>query len=714
MSPEQARGEDLDARSDLFSLGTVIYQMATGQLPFPGSTSAVIFNSILEHAPVPATEINPALPLRLQEIIDRLLEKDRDLRYQSAADLRGELKRLKRDSESGHKPRQTSSPSMPAATPAAAQVSSSSAVVAAAREHKVGMGVTALIAVLLAAAAAYGIYAFLSHSRITPFQNFSVNKVTDTGKARLVAISPDGKYILNVLEENGQQSLWLRNIPTNSNTQVMAPEALQYLGVRFSPDGNYLYFVRGEMGQALHYLYRAPVLGGTPQKLVTDIDSNISFSPDGRSLAYVVQNNPELGKFRLVTHSLETGEDKTLVLGTLNQLLTDPAWSPDGSTIACVILQPTKDAISGLAAVDVQSGKQSLFFPSKLGFLGKPVWLPSGKGLLALSTDEETIYQRNRIVQISYPDGTETAVTHDISDYSDLGLAADGRTLATVLRQNHNDIYVAPAPGLESGTAEQLTSGAPLGEFSWTPDRQMVLSQDLTLFLFNPGSRSKAPLTSLQQDGYAFQPSACANGRYFVFTLAAHLGKRVQNIWRMDSGGGNLKQLSDGKIDASAVCSPDAQSVYYLDVSGGAKLMKVSIDGGTATLVTELPAGGFGISPDGKLAAFSTFASPGNPKEVLAVVPLDNPQSAKLSPLHRPCQGNVRFTPDDKAVAYPFRDRDADNLWLQPLDGSPGKQLTNFKSERISDFHWSFDGKQIGLVRGHSDSDVVLIRDAQQ
>ena len=126
-----------------------------------------------------------------------------------------------------------------------------------------------MIAILLVAAAAYGTYAFFSRTRPVPFQNSFVKKITDTGKARLAAISPDGRYILSVLDDQGQQSLWLRNIPTNSNIQVMPPQPLQYLGLRFSPDGNYLYFVRGEPGQGLKYLYRAPVLGGTPQKLVT-------------------------------------------------------------------------------------------------------------------------------------------------------------------------------------------------------------------------------------------------------------------------------------------------------------------------------------------------------------------------------------------------------------------------------------------------------------
>src|SRR5208282_8587 len=356
MSPEQARGETLDSRTDLFSLGTVIYQMATGSLPFAGNTSAVVFNSILERNPTPATQLNPTLPPKLQECIEKLLEKDRDLRYQSAADLRGDLKRMKRDSESGRttapadsgvRSRVTSGVESgvgvlaPPASSSGSRVApaSGSAAVAAVRQHKFGAGAAALIAIVVLAAASYGIYAFLHRNRPMPFQNISISKVTDTGKASQVAISPDGKYVLNGMDEGGKQSLWLRNLPTNSNTQVVAPAEVYYRHLSFSPDGNYLYFIRTEPGsEELEYLYRAPLLGGTPEKLVTDIDSNITFSPDGRRFAFFRDNNPEAGKYRLLVTPVGGGEETILSSGSLTSGLYDPAWSPDGKTIVCVAI----------------------------------------------------------------------------------------------------------------------------------------------------------------------------------------------------------------------------------------------------------------------------------------------------------------------------------------------------------------------------------------
>jgi eukaryotic-like serine/threonine-protein kinase len=711
MSPEQVRGKELDARTDLFSFGAVLYEMVTGVLPFRGDTSGVIFDALLNRAPVSSTRLNPDVPVELERIINRALEKDRELRYQHASEMRAELQRLRRDTDSSRVVPTVGVDSFAsAAAVASTHGSGSSAVVAAARQNKLGVGVIGLISILLVAGAAYGLYSFVFRSRATPFQNFTVNKITETGKAKFVAISPDGKYILSVVDDKGQQSLWLRNVPTNSNTQVMPPEPVQYAGVRFSPDGNYLYFVRGEPGEVLKFLYRAPVLGGTPQKLVTDVDTNITFSPDGRSFAYVVMNNPELGKLRLVKYSLETGEAKTLVSGNMNQRLSDPAWSPDGKTIVCVIQQPG-DAIGGLMAVDAVSGKQDLIFAFKDGLVLSPVWLPDGSGLLALYTGRENSFTRQQIVEISTRDHTSRAVTHDINDYSDLSLSADGHMLATVLREGHYGLYVAPASDLNGGQTQPVLSGPRASSFSWTPDGNLIVEQEV-LNLVHLDTGTKTPLTSPQQEGVAFQPSACADGRYVVTALGGHGGGRTVNVWRMDAGGGNLKQLSDGKLDQVPICSPDGKWVYYSDLSSGAKLTRVPLEGGKPEKLSEFPAYGFDISADGRVAAFATF-QPSSPKQQLALLPVDSPQNTKLVELQHPRLGTLRFTHDGKAMVYPFRDQEAENLWWQPLDGSPGKQITNFKSERIMEAHWSFDGSKLGMVRGHTDSDVVLLEESK-
>jgi len=714
MSPEQARGKDLDGRSDLFSFGAVLYEMATGTLPFRGESSATIFEAILNRAPAPAIRLNPDLPPKLEDIINKALEKDRNLRYLHASEMRTDLQRLKRDTESSRQ--------VPTAvenvveTPAAqpAHASGSSSVVAVAKQHRLGVGIASVVAILLVGAAAYGIYALLSRSRPAPFQNFAVSKVTETGKTRYVAISPDGKYILNVMDDNGQQSLWLRNVPTNSNTQVVPPAPVGYIGLRFSPDGNYLYFVRSEIGsRSLHYLYRAPVLGGTAQKLVTNIDSNVAFSPDGKKIAYLVANDPDAGEYRIAIRSLEEAEEKNLTTGPMGEELSTPAWSPDGKTIVCPAWRPG-GALSGLVAIDVESGNRKLLVTSNDLFFSLPSWLADGSGLMVLG--DSAFGAHTQVFFVSFPQGKVSPVTRDTNSYIDLGLAADGHTLATVERQVHLDPYVLSV-GASSSQARQFTTGSPVTDISWTPDNQLMTSSPTSgLALLNPDSGNKTPF--VPQLAAANFARACPEG-HIVFS-ATTVGRTGLHIWRADADGGNLKELSSGKSDWYPVCSADSKAVFYADADG--KLERIPLEGGAFQKMSDLAVfSRITISQDGKSAAFVTFRV-GDPKEKLALLTLDSGQPPRFLEFERPrAEFNISagvaplvFAADGKGVAYPVRDGDTDNLWLQHLDGTPGKQLTDFKSERIRDFDYSFDGKQLAVIRGHLESDVVLIRDSEK
>jgi len=713
MSPEQVRAKQLDARTDLFSFGAVLYEMATGTSPFRGESTGVIFDSILNRTVIPTIRVNPDVPTDLERIITKCLEKDRNLRYQHAADIRTDLQRLKRDTDSSRDVRTGSAqpgPSSPSVTQLS-QTSSKTGLLAAMWQNKLGLGIASVIAVLLAGAA-YGIYSSVSRALPLPYQNFSVSKVTEAGKATRVAISPDGRYMLYVLDDSGQQSLWLRNLPTNSNTQIFAPEPLLYRHVRFSPDGNYLYFVQGSGMDEATYLYRAPVLGGTPQKLVA-ADTNITFSPDGRSLAYVEFNEPEIGQFRLVIYSLDTGEGRTLVLGSMGQDLNDPVWSPDGKAIICVTHQKGEN-LSSLVAVNAITGTQTHVFESKDWWLAAPTWLPDGSGLLVLYTAIGTNFDR-QIAAVTFRDRRIRAITHDVNDYSSLDLSADGHMLATVMNQDHFDLFAAPTSDLSSDKTQQLTSGEPVGAVTWTSDDQIILHQQNSLSLLHTEGGSKTPLTSPEQEGRAFHPSSCPNGRYLVFSIDDHAGTKTTTVWRMDTDGGNLKQLTNGKTDGDAVCSPDGRWVYYIEWANNKTLTRVPLEGGKPERISELPAAGFDISPDGKLAAFATPASASSTRNQLALLQVDAPHKIEFIDLqHLVSWGyaRVRFTHDGKAVVYALGP-DEKNLWLQPLDGTPGKQITNFKSEHIEDFHWSPDGSKLALVRGHTDSDVVVLKDSK-
>ena len=245
-------------------------------------------------------------------------------------------------------------------------------------------------------------------------------------------------------------------------------------------------------------------------------------------------------------------------------------------------------------------------------------------------------------------------------------------------------------------------------------DGRLITDNDNMLRWVNPDTGAKGTFAT-QENSVTGDPWECSDGRYIVFVSGLIGGKGGLNIWRADASGGNLKQLSNGKQDNFPVCSPDSHWVYYLDNAVG-RLMKISIEGGAALKVTDmLPSGLFDISPDGGTAVFAVIDHANGHEEKLVLLDTATGQTRKLMKFERDRIGYfIRFSRDGNSVVYPVRQNGTDNLWQQPLDSSPGRQLTSFKAEHIWDYHWSPDGSKLAMVRGHIDSDIVLMRDSQQ
>ncbi len=742
MSPEQARGRDLDARSDIFSFGIVLYEMATGRPAFSGSTSAEIFDGILNRAPVSPTRLNPEIPAELERIINKSLEKEPGLRYQHAADLRSDLQRLKRDTESSRRAapsaeiapvssngtatmlnpaaQASGATAVPGSGPAQPARTSSSAV-AVAKQHKWGTGAVAITAVVVLAAAGYGVYSMLHRPGAAPFQNFTVTQVTNSGKAALAALSPDGKYILSVLDDNGQQSLWLRNVPTASDTQIIPPAPSTYRTLAFSPDGNYIYFRKAQNATNSDYnLYRAPVLGGTPQTVVRDIDSDIAFSPDGKRMAYLRANDPDIGKSRLLSADLSGSDEKVLRIVPIGESSVYLTWSPDGQEIALGRFQPDQ-ALGGIDLFDLGSQQTSrlVTFSDKAPFELK--WLPGGRGILADYQQAGPSFSRAQIGFV--PSGGEQIqpITRDTNRYATLTLSADGKTLASVQVKITQNLYILPGNGQNADSKPVFPQGQEVRGFNWAADGGLLVSDGSRLLRLAADGKNQTQLIGDSTAGIV-DPSGCGNDRV-LFSWFFHGGTNTLNLWRANMDGSGPVRLTEGKRDIRGVCSPDGKWAYYFD-QGAGRISRVPLDGsgkaepvpGSVVPNSFVAGGGVGLSGDGKVLTYLVeVVDPGTQNGVLKVALLDLGSAAPrlLDADPRVTRAGVQFAPDGKSVAYAVHENGVDNLWIHPLDGSPGRQITNFTSEQITSFHWSADGKSLGVLRNHSESDVVLLQEAK-
>ena len=682
MSPEQARGEDVDTRTDLFSLGAVLYEMATGRGAFRGNTTAVIFHAILAEAPPPPSQLNPGLPPRLEEIIHKALEKDRDLRCQTAAELRADLKRLKRDTDSGR------------------------AVAAMSSSPQTAVGI------VIAAALIYALYRAAHHAP-TPPTVLEFTRVTGSGDVQQADISPDGKYVAYVRETGGKQSLWLKQLATDTDVQIATLGEDVCPGLAFSSDDSYVYFVRKDRLKRSGDLYQVPLLGGTPRKVLAGIGGPPAFSPDGQGVAFV---RDTLGEDTLLTASLDGSGERVLASYKRPEGINwdRVAWSPDGKTLAFIHWTPQ----TVLSTMPAEGGPAQPVAGTHWYDIRDLTWLPSSRHLVVAGAPQGAAgtLATSQLYEVSVEEGEVRQISHDLSNYRGVRASAYANTLLALQDQVLTTIQVA-TPGKESEahslSAENQNRDGQWG-LAWTPHGKFVYRsvRNGRFDLWEMGADGSNPqrLTTNDAISDSAYPSVSLHGGFIAFT---HWDRNHQaNVWRMDMDGGNLKQLTHGGFDNLPATSPDGLWVVFTRSEGGKfTLMKVPSEGGPVSQLTDYNSIAPSVSPDANWIACFYFPGQGQPPS-LAMVSFAGGQPAKVFPL--PAAGNPPFTwsPDGHAINFVNSVNGVGNIWEQPVAGGPPKPVTHFTSEKIFYFDWSRDGR-LALSRGTDTTDAVMIKNFQ-
>ncbi len=725
MSPEQTRGKQVDARSDIFSFGTLLYQMLTGKRPFVGANNADIVVAILNEEPVPLTEAAPGAPPEFEAVIRKALRKDRDERYQSAsevlADLRDVREALSLGNGSGRTYGHFSDPAYAASThdtfervPSTAELphetrsSISGVIFDEIKLHPLISGAAvAALAIVLGLVGYSAVNYYNRGVAKDAFQSMRPSKLTASGNVSTsvgnTAVSPDGKLIAYVTSEAGEMGLWAKQTGTGGNVPLIPAANVIYNGLIFSPDSAHVYYISSEP-HGISALYQVPALGGAPRKLVAEASGPISFSPGGDRISFVRSQT------ELLTADRNGGDVRSVMRLTEGKVFLATSWAPDTTKIAAAVYYPS-DSRDHLIEIGMNDGSEKpLPSPEWLRINGL-AWLPEGNGVSVSGRDLETEF--SQLWTVSYPSGEARRVTNDLNSYQGLSLTRDGRTVVTTQQNYLSNLWVS-SPG-DAANIEKITSEVGRDEgmsgVAWAPHGRIVYTTRIKgvqdIWIINRDGTENRQLTF--NSGSNFSPAVTSDGRYIIFISTRSEGP---SVWRMDIDGSNPVLLTDGPgAEINPSISPDGKWVFYQWDSPEKKssIWKVSIDGGKPIRLTNMESSRPVVSPDGRFFACEYGERLSSPSSRLAVIPADGGEPIKLYDLPRVLRSRVFYwSSDGRSMLYSDSRERVVNIWSQLLEGGEPRQLTRFKEDRIFRFGISADG-HFAMGRGSDTSDAVML-----
>ena len=505
--------------------------------------------------------------MELQRIIRKALQKDREERYQSVKDFALDLKDLLYDLEhanSGDRAVHTSSPNFSENPTVIHKTLSgnhptdrSQAMTSSVRYRSdtsgkrgwLSKGLLAAAAIVLIAATGLGGYLWLASPAsmaANSFERPQIARVSTDGKILLPAISPDGKYLAYVNGEVGNQSLVVRQISTDSTVTVVPPSNLNFSSVSFSPSGDRVYYGQTRSDFSVNTLYQVPTLGGPSKKLIEDVDSTVTFSPDGKRFAFMrhTTTNNEDVIFTVDAATLEMEELMRSKQAGYDFFSSRPAWSPDGTKILTGAGKRESGFISSMAVgtIDIAEKTFTPIDSGKFFTVGNFAWFADGSGFLCAGRESQA--GPVQVWRTSYPSIDFHQVTNDFNDYAEIGLATDGKTIVTMKGETSSSLWrFSPA-------TKDVSAISPEGRTVFGMDGLVQAADGSVIYtnrkgkefeLWRSGIDGQNARKMLEEPGSFTAPSATADGKYVVFVRQKD---KTSRIWRMNADGSNAVQLT--------------------------------------------------------------------------------------------------------------------------------------------------------------------------
>ena len=585
---------------------------------------------------------------------------------------------------------QTTSAAKPAAYPASARNSKRAVLIAAA------------LVLVLAGGGMLWRYFNDSKGNLREFVAglpLKIEKLTATGESPHAAISADGKYLAYTRGFVNNQSIWLRQLATNTNIQIVPPNGPIY-GLAFAYSGEYLYFVKGGPGS----LYRVSLLGDVPVKIVEPAEGRFSLSSDDRHIAFVRVSTNTKGQreYSLVIADSDGTNEHTLLTRNYPDKLDAPVWSPDNESIICAYGNSAGGGQNvSLVEIRVNDGMSREMSAEKFANIVKIAWLPQKQGLIMSAAKNPEGYLQ--LWRISYPGMEFRQITAGSISYSDLSITASGDKIVSSQTARASDLWIGE--GSDPQNIKRITVAT--DKLCWTPTRQLIYSSRVSgnedLWMMKPDGSDQRQLTVDARINAT--PAVTPDSHYIVF-MSNRGG--VFQVWRMNIDGTNQVELTNGGGKNFPVVSPDGRWILYNSTDNW-DVLRTSIDGGEPAHVTDRPAFFPSISPDGKMiAALGRNES----KAALLILPFAGGEPIKTFDLGgRDFSGTrIEWTPDGQSLVYAIEQDGVNTLVKQSLNGGPAQEITKFPDD-VFDFGYSYDGQMLAVTRGGWQSDVVLIRD---